>query len=675
MASGSERRRSSDGDFLWVGGIVVLVVFWPRISAWGNEKLEEIAGSEIAAWVESSAPILLTSLILLAVLLLIRGVLKGARRKKRDALSAVLQELLPKSWEPEQGFRLGWRFLRARPRRVVVSYPPESSDRDPEWRHRVAEAVAYRAGMEASSAAWETERLKVTITAVKPAPELPPTPEEKQRASALTRVHMVLAPLFGASDVRVAVREWTSEPEDPPGGHPLRIEVDYDPTTRDASPNWRRRLETVVALKVPPGDARWSATYETSADRIVLKHRPPLPENVVHPGPALWSGQQSIVLPYGLDERHELVSWAITGSAAKRRPTIHTLIIGPTGAGKTSVMRSLLTAATGQGVWVLGGDPKRIELTPFRGWPGVLAVASSAEDLGNLIKATKELMDARYRLIEEGTAQAEDMAPVLLILDELQFLKGTLNRWWNANKGEGTLAVWGTKTGTQHPALGMITEMLGMARSANIRIVEGVQRPDATLFEEGSRDNLRHRISLNRLSQQGAEMLWGDSFTGTDTPMVAGRGMASPDGSTPVETQMFWTPDPRDDQHRELVDALRAAAVEAFEGQAVPDGLDLSALSEVARYVPEIAPSEPEIESVVEHTENLSTQVVSAGEIMQGDKILMDEGVVEVVEAETVENPDDPELWDHVRFVLRDAQGDREEECPISAGYARIIDP
>ncbi len=674
MASGTDRKRSSDGDYLWVVGIVVLAFFWPRISVWGGAKLEEIAGSEIAARVESAAPILLASLIALAVLLLGRGLVRGARRKKRDMLSSVLQELLPKSWEAAHGVRIGWRFLRARPRRVVVSYPPESPDRDPDWRQKVAETVAYRAGMAASSTAWDTERLRVTITATKPVEEVPPTSEERHRASALARVHLVLAPLFGASDVRIRIAEWTSAPEDPPGGHPLRIEVDYDPTTRDASPNWRRRLETVVALKVPPGDARWSANYETSADRITLRHRPPLPENLVHPGPTLWSGQQDIVLPYGVDERHELVSWAITGGAAKRRPTIHTLIIGPTGAGKTSVMRSLLTAATGQGVWVLGGDPKRIELTPFRGWPGVLAVASTAEDLGHLIKATKQLMDARYRLIEEGAAQADDMAAVLLVLDELLILKGTLNRWWNANKGEGTLAVWGTKTGTQHPALGMITEMLALARSANIRIVEGVQRPDASLFEEGSRDNLRHRISLNRLSQQGAEMLWGDSFTGTDTPMVAGRGMASPDGSTPVETQMFWTPDPRDGQHRELVESLRSAAEAAFEGQPIPEGLDLSALSEVARHVPEIAPAVPEIVPVVEHTETLSTQLVGAGEIMQGDKILTDDGVAEVLEAEAIENPDDAELWDWVRLLLRDAQGEREEEAPSDAGYARIIE-
>lgn len=674
MAGETGSRRSGSGDSLWVVGLVALAVFWPRISTWGAAKLGEIVGPGVTAQLESAAPILLAGVIMLVVLLLAWAVLKSTRRKRRDMISAVLQEFLPKSWDAAQGVRVRWRFLRGRPFRVTVFYPPESPDRDLEWRQKVAATAAYRAGMENSGTIWEPERLRVTITALKPVENVPPTPEEKHRASVLARVHLVLAPLFG-TDVRVKIVEWTDAMSDAPGGHPLRIEIDYDATTRDASLNWRRRLEAVVALKVPPGDARWSASYETSSDRIILQHRRPMPENLVHPGPGLWSGQEGVVLPYGVDERGDLVSWGITGGAAKRRPTIHTLIIGPTGAGKTSVMRSLLTAATGQGVWVLGGDPKRIELTPFRGWPGVLAVASSAEDLGHLIKAAKQLMDTRYELIEEGSARADDMTPVLLILDELLILKGTLNRWWNANKGERTLEDWGTKTGTQHPALGMITEMLALARSANIRIVEGVQRPDATLFEEGSRDNLRHRISLNRLSQQGAEMLWGDSFTGTDTPMVAGRGMASPDGSTPIETQMFWTPDPRDTDHRELVESLRHAAETAFQDQRLPEGLDLSALSEVARcHVPEGHPIMTTVESVVEHTETLSTQLVSAGEIVQGDKILTDDGVVKVLEVEMIENPDDSDSWDWVRLLLHGAQGEREEEAPNSAGYARIIE-
>ncbi len=662
-------RGSGDGDLFLVGAVVLLAIAWPKISSWGAQQAERFGLAEV---VEKWTMPVLVGLVVVVILGLWRSVLKRMRKKKRDAIAAVLTEAMPKSWVEEGGgLRLGWLPFTAAAHRVSVQYPPESPDRDPEWRGRVAEVVAYRSGMPAHRAAWTPEKLRVTITRRKAEQVVPPTPSEVRRAQTLARIHLILAPLFGGP-VKVAIPEWGDE-DKIAGGYPRRIEIEYQAMTRDASPQWRRRLEAVTALKVPPGNARWIADYQAANDRVVLRHRPALPESLAHPGPALWQGFDGLVLPYGVDENGRLAGWAIAGPMAKARPTIHTLIVGPTGTGKTSVLRSLATAATGQGVWVLGADPKRIELTPFRGWPGVPAVASSPEDLGLLIRAVKLLMDARYEAKEDGKASIEDWEPVLLILDELLILKATLNRWWNANKGDGTLAVWGTKAGTQHPALGMVAELLALARSANIRIAEGVQRPDATLFEDGSRDNLRHRISLNRLSQQGAEMVWGDAYTGTDTPMIAGRAIAAPDGTTPVETQMFWTPDPS--EGGPVIESLRAAAAGAFRGRELPAGLDLSELSDRAKQTPEVSVEEEAPSGVVEHTDQLSTQLVGAGEIMPGDKVLSDDGeVLEVRSTEEIADPDEPEAWDWVQIILSGPTGERVEEAPVSATMARIIE-
>lgn len=667
MASRSGGRGSGEGDLILVGAVVLLAVAWPKLSSWGAEQAGRLGlESIVEKW---TVPVLVV-LVVLAALAVLRSVLKRVRRKRRDAIAAVLSEALPKSWDPER-MRVGWTPFTGSIRRVTALYPPESPDRDPEWKAKLAEVVAYRSGMPAHQAAWTPEKLRLVVVRRKPVPEIAPTPSELRRAETLTRIHMILAPLFGGP-VKLAIPEWAEE-DKIAGGYPRRIVIDYQAMTRDASPQWRRRLEAVTALKVPPGNARWIADYETAQDRVVLRHRPPLPESLAHPGPSLWQGLDGVVLPYGVDENGKLAGWAIAGPMAKARPTIHTLIVGPTGTGKTSVLRSLATAATGQGVWVLGADPKRIELTPFRGWPGVAAVASTPEDLGLLIRAVKQLMDARYEAREDGKATVDDWEPVLLILDELLILKATLNRWWNANKGEETLAVWGTKSGTQHPALGMVAELLALARSANIRLAEGVQRPDATLFEDGARDNLRHRISLNRLSQQGAEMMWGDAYTGTDTPMIAGRAVAAPDGGVPVETQMFWTPDPSDGGP--VIEALRAAAAEQFSGRELPPGLDLSPLSDRARHIPEAIIEEEVPSEVVEHTDQLSTQLVGAGEIMPGDKVLTDDGeVLEVRSAEEIADPDDPEAWDWVQLVLAGPSGERVEESPVSSTMARVIE-
>jgi len=624
----------------------------------------------------------LVLLVVVAALVVYNLVISRSRQRKRDIIAAVLVDFLPRTWDPLHGVTVAWKSFRSDPQRVTVTYPPEVPDRDPKWKSDLVDTIAYRSGMEAWKVAWDPAKLRVVVTAKKPDVVAPPTEEERNRAVILTRTHMVIGTLF-ASDIKLSIPSWSADSTDPPGGFPLEIDIAYEPTTRDTSTQWRRRLEAVTALKVPPGNARWVAQYKAAADEIVLKHRPALPTKLTHPGPSLWqNGDAGIILPYAMEETGNLAVWAITGVASKSRPTVHTLIIGPTGTGKTSVMRALLTAGTGQGVYVLACDPKRIELTPFRGWPGVLAVGSTEQDMAMVIKATYDLMMARYSLIEAGQADADDMTPVLLFLDELLILQARLNRWWNQNKGPETEEVWGTKTGTAHPAMGLIAELLALARSANIRLIEGVQRPDAELFEKGARDNLRHRIGLGRLSSQGAEMLWGDSFTGTDTPMISGRAVASPDGSTPLEVQMYWVPDPRarSEEDAALIMALRQAAAIAFQNKQAPDGLDLSAVSDAAKTIPEgdigqAETTQAEVGEVTDHTEVLSTQTVAAASLVVGDRIVDDDGLMwQVADAEEAENPDDPDQWDYMSITLTGPAGQRSYEAPGDSTFERVIE-
>lgn len=673
-------KKNNGDEWLILGGVVALVVFWPKISAWGEAKLESMAGSRAAELAATLLPLVWVVLAAIAVLFIYRLFVGGLRRKKRDMIIALLDDLLPKSWDPEHGIQISFKMFRATPSKVVVTYPSEFPDRDPKWKAALVDAISYRADMDAYTTRWDPSRLRVTVTRATPEPETELSEADRNRASVLTRTHLVIASLF-PSDIRLSIPQWTAEANDPPGGYPLQIDVAYEPTTRDASAQWRRRLEAVVSLKVPPGNARWVAQYKTASDEITLKHRPPLPNILVHPGPSLWANQDGITLPYAQDENGNLATWAISGKASKMRPTVHTLIIGPTGTGKTSVMRSLLTAATGQGVWVIACDPKRIELTPFRGWPGVLAVGSNEEDMGQVIKAAYELMMSRYTLIEAGQADADDMTPVLLFLDELLILQARLNRWWNQNKAaEGVAELWGTKSGTTHPAMGLIAELLALARSANIRVIEGVQRPDAELFEKGARDNLRHRIGLGRLSQQGAEMLWGDSYTGTDTPMISGRAVASPDGTTPLEVQMYWTPDPRTRKEPDaaLMAQLRIVAEAAFEDVEPPEGLNLSAVSASAKSVPEgdMALAETvSMTAVTDYTTQLSTQTVGAATLVVGDRVVDADGQVwDVTEVEEAENPDDPDLWDFMHITLSGPDGERYEEAPGEATFERVMD-
>ncbi|WP_220234508.1 FtsK/SpoIIIE domain-containing protein, partial [Brachybacterium alimentarium] len=396
---------------------------------------------------------------------------------------------LTRSWHETGQVKVGWIPFSWRLASVAVTYPSESPDIDPEWQGRVVDTIVRRAGFRASRSKWQSEKLRVVVRRRRPEREKKLGAVERARVAAGQRVKSLLAGLFGVPIV-VRVADWAAD-SGASAADPTRIEIDYEPMTRDTSEVWRHRLETIVALKVP-GNTRWRGRYDTAGDRIVLEPRPELPRMVQHPGPAAWAGAKTIALPYGEGEGGTVAAWDISGPL--RNSTVHTLVIGPTGGGKTTLIRSVVVGATSQGVVVLGGDPKRIELTPFRGWPGVAAVASSVEDLGLLIKAVHSLMEYRYAKGEtEGNQVLDDMPWVILILDEQLILNAMLNRWWAKNKAnKDNLTTWGTDKGTVHPmAQGRLQQRLGRegmgagpAGADRAEVARGVEADHLTALDD-----------------------------------------------------------------------------------------------------------------------------------------------------------------------------------------------
>ncbi|MFX8895333.1 hypothetical protein ABTM96_19570, partial [Acinetobacter baumannii] len=84
-----------------------------------------------------------------------------------------------------------------------------------------------------------------------------------------------------------------------------------------------------------------------------------------------------------------------------------------------------------------------------------------------------------------------------------------------------------------------------LARSAKIHILLGIQRPDVEFLGGEMRDNFGARLSLGRLSPQGAMMMWDSPAIGVALPRnKRGRGVTLSAESLPVEVQTFYTPDP-----------------------------------------------------------------------------------------------------------------------------------
>lgn len=343
---------------------------------------------------------------------------------------------------------------------------------------------------------------------------------------------------------------------------PRQMKVSYGPMTKDTQPAFHRRVETTLGRKL---GGRWRSRFDLKNDQAIFEQRPEIPSMVRHPGAEPYRGAipSKPRLIYGRDEDGRDVAWTLDSN------TVHTLVIGPTGGGKTTFLRSILVGAVCSGIPVYAVDPKRIELRPFEGFPGVGGIASSPAMMADMIERMYALMMKRYSRIERNEVTRDDLHPVLFFLDEFAILKRQLTRLWKETYDEDEDGKKKKHTGT--PIwLEYIFDMIFLARSANIRLVIGTQRPDASLFEDGTRDSLQHRVSLSRLSGNGAKMLWGNFYTGTDTPLVSGRAVASPDGKTPIDVQTFWLDDPNSvkegsDDHR-VLDDIADLASQRFVG-------------------------------------------------------------------------------------------------------------
>lgn len=315
-------------------------------------------------------------------------------------------------------------------------------------------------------------------------------------------------------------------------GAVIGIDVRYDTSPRLSLASYRQRIEKALSSMLP---GRWRSEWDTVHDRVRFEIRPTMPSMVAHvPGPPRpelsHQSYDACKVAYCVDEDGNVQYWQPSVSP-------HMLIIGGTGSGKTAAEHTLLTdlALYGWRVWVLDG--KRIEFAGYKDWPNVELVASKVGDQVRMIHAAHDLMEQRYSLIESGKARISDFEPLALIIDEYATFKARVVRWYKTVKAKGDP--------TQPPVFDLVADLARLARTAKIHMVIGIQRPDVDFLGGEMRDNFGARLSLGRLSPQGANMMWDSFAVGVAIPRnQRGRGVALNSESNPVEVQTFYTPDP-----------------------------------------------------------------------------------------------------------------------------------
>lgn len=346
---------------------------------------------------------------------------------------------------------------------------------------------------------------------------------ETDRDAQAERVKSIVGSTFGP-DAQLSIKF---------DGEQLRqFVVQYKVSLRLSSPAMRARIESSFSAVFAE---RWRAFWDLPNDVVRFEVRPNLQSLIPNPGLAPevidpLASYDKLAVPIGVDEDGNVISWR-----PKRDP--HGLITGKTGKGKTVVLLGIIMYLAAHGWKVWGIDGKRIELLGLREWPNVELIAGSIDHQARVGHEMFTMMQKRFADYEAGLVKLEDFEPVLFVIDEYKTFRNAVTRWFRQVKPKGP--------GSQAPVLEEISDFVSLARKVRMHLVIGLQRPDAEFLTGDMRDNFNFRVSLGRLSPDGAKMMWDSFSTGvTIPPFAIGRGIAHNEHGEPVEIQAYWTPDP-----------------------------------------------------------------------------------------------------------------------------------
>jgi hypothetical protein len=297
-------------------------------------------------------------------------------------------------------------------------------------------------------------------------------------------------------------------------------------------------------LRSPRG--AWQHTWDPQQDRYRIAAAPALPTRAPLPVTRLHDWPDRDRIPFAVTHHGAVVCWDTTDVRS-----VHMLLAGATGAGKTTTGRAIVLAAILLGWDVRVCDPKRDEDWAWlANWRGA-TVATTLEQMHQVIGDTHRLMEQRStRRWEAATLRRPSPAlrPVLLYVDELADLfvlsrntASTMAREADELRGD-----------CQY----LFGRIAAKGRSPRVHVVGATQRPSAKVLDADAKFNLQMRVGLGDLDPVAARIIFTNAQIGEDhdlddaaTSAVPGRGIVA-QGSELIEAQMFWTG--LDDAYRAL---------------------------------------------------------------------------------------------------------------------------
>ncbi len=519
-ADSNARDGVDDSKFLPLSPVLIVVFVALRWIAGNNAPIPVVAsvvGHPVSVWILAHQPVVIAALVVAVV---VDGLRFNAFRHRRALRRLVVQA----TRQQPVWVRVPWwvrpgRLVSARMKLVAGSVIDDNA------MGKLTAAVKHR---------YENHRWEYTVThrgdrlLITRTPVVPDTRSELHR-----RLQSALEVEKLLPDAQVSVRS-----VDDSGAKPVETGFRIAFTSRLKLGNEEYQAvigNSLIALAGPHQSGHlWDVTWRVDRGYVDLGLKAPLPTRVDHPLDI--ADDERLHVPYATGEAGQLAVWNISTSSSAP----HMLVIGPTGGGKTTLILSVITELVRRDIPVIGVDPKKIELDGIHDHPGVAAVIINPVRAAMLVRALCTEMHARMDYVRINKMEAKELPMLVVVLDEFFILSAAWQRLIKSGDDEMK-----ERLKALDP-LGAIADLGALSRSSGIRMLVGVQRPDAQIFGANSgsvRDNFKTRASLASLSQDGAQMLWGDAQVGRNIDAsIPGRATATRLNGEPMEAQVWWTP-------------------------------------------------------------------------------------------------------------------------------------
>lgn len=213
-----------------------------------------------------------------------------------------------------------------------------------------------------------------------------------------------------------------------------------------------------------------------------------------------------------------------------------------TGGGKSVLQRNVVFHCImyNNKIQFMGIDLKRVELSAYTEYKGVLCIATTLTDAVEVLTFANNLMMERYAKMEKaGVNNFADLPgcgkALLVMVDEAgQLLDMSGGKGSDEAKAELEL---------KGQAQSILASIARLGRAAGIHLMVAMQRCNANMLGGELKENLGFRAGCGSITTIASNMLFDDN-TGTRTPSnPKGRAAIMRIGSKPQYIQVYYTKD------------------------------------------------------------------------------------------------------------------------------------